>query len=224
MSKITNEGVRTSLRPLPVILLLDVSSSMKGPKIESLNFAVKEMLKSFSKVESTNMNIHVAIITFGNQVSLHTPLKPVTEVEFTNLNAYGNTPLGQALTLCKELINDPKQLPNNAKRPIILLVSDGEPNGNWKEPFEDFINNGITSKCDRHSIAIGAEADYNVLERFLDGNEKHVLQAADADGIEQLFRTFTQATVTFAEGKSPSIVAALQEEIEDEYDDDDDIF
>jgi uncharacterized protein YegL len=39
---ITNTG-----RPLPVFLLLDVSGSMTGTKIDTLNQCVKEMIKDF---------------------------------------------------------------------------------------------------------------------------------------------------------------------------------
>lgn len=210
-------SIKSALRPLPVILLLDVSGSMSGTKISSLNHAVREMLKSFSKVESTSMNINVAIITFGNAVKVHTPLTQATEIDFKDVRAYGHTPLGEALTLCKKVIED---MPNNTRQPIILLVSDGAPNGNWEGPFEDFISNGLPSKCDRHSIAIGVDADYDLLQRFLDSDEKTVLEAVDADGIEDLFRQFTQATVSFAEGKSPSFIEALNDAVEEDDDDD----
>ena len=39
-------------KPLPVILLLDVSGSMGGEKIRNLNDAVRDMLNTFSDTEN----------------------------------------------------------------------------------------------------------------------------------------------------------------------------
>jgi uncharacterized protein YegL len=50
-------------KPLPVILLLDVSGSMSGDKIRNLNDAVRDMLDTFSDTENGETEIHVAIIT-----------------------------------------------------------------------------------------------------------------------------------------------------------------
>lgn len=38
-------------KPLPVILLLDVSGSMSGEKIRNVNDAVRDMLDTFSDTE-----------------------------------------------------------------------------------------------------------------------------------------------------------------------------
>ena len=47
-------------RPLPVILMLDVSGSMGvDGKIESLNSAVQEMLSAFKEQDDSQAEIHV---------------------------------------------------------------------------------------------------------------------------------------------------------------------
>ena len=58
---------------LPVVLLLDVSGSMSGPKIDNLYDATNEMIKVFSDAASKEKIIDIAIITFGESVELHTP-------------------------------------------------------------------------------------------------------------------------------------------------------
>ena len=50
-------------KPLPVILLLDVSSSMSGDKIENLNKSVKDMLDTFAQEEKMETEILVSILT-----------------------------------------------------------------------------------------------------------------------------------------------------------------
>ena len=52
-------------KKLPVILLLDVSGSMRGEKIESLYDATIEMIETFAAAQAREQEIDVAIITFG---------------------------------------------------------------------------------------------------------------------------------------------------------------
>lgn len=44
-----NKVVVPTAKPLPVILLLDVSGSVRGKKIAALNKAVEEMIASFPR-------------------------------------------------------------------------------------------------------------------------------------------------------------------------------
>ncbi len=91
-------------KPLPVILLLDVSGSMSGDKIRNLNDAVRDMLDTFSDTENGETEIHVAIITFGAQVTLHQPLASASTIHWQDLSAGGMTPLGTALQMAKAMI------------------------------------------------------------------------------------------------------------------------
>ena len=53
-------------RPLPVIILADISGSMSvDGKIDALNAALKDMLHTFAQESRLNAEIQVAIITFG---------------------------------------------------------------------------------------------------------------------------------------------------------------
>ena len=91
-------------KPLPVILLLDVSGSMSGNKIRNLNDAVHDMLNTFSDTENSETEIHVAIITFGAQVKLHQPLANASAIQWQELSASGSTPLSTALEMAKTMI------------------------------------------------------------------------------------------------------------------------
>ena len=53
-------------KPTPVVLLLDVSLSMSGEKIDNLNKAVEDMLEAFAQEEKMETEILVSVITFGN--------------------------------------------------------------------------------------------------------------------------------------------------------------
>src|SRR5687767_7155937 len=72
------EFTASTARPLPVLLLADVSGSMSvNGKIDALNDAVEEMIETFGGEDDSRAEIHVAVITFGNGVAkLHRALTP----------------------------------------------------------------------------------------------------------------------------------------------------
>ena len=163
-------------KPLPVVLLLDVSGSMSGSKIDNLNKAVKEMLNTFAQEEKMETEILVSIIKFG-PVELHLPFTKASQIEWEDLDVTGATPIGGALKMAKAMIEDKETTPSRAYRPTIVLVSDGMPTDDWKKPLEDFISEGRSSKCDRMAMAIGRDAAETVLKRFIEGTPHDLFYA-----------------------------------------------
>ena len=67
----------SSARPLPVILMADVSGSMADDgKIDALNSAVAEMQAAFAEEDDGRAEIHLAVVTFGGTAAIHVPLTP----------------------------------------------------------------------------------------------------------------------------------------------------
>lgn len=200
----------TKAKPLPVILLLDTSHSMSGDKIASLNDAVRRMLGTFSREESQANEFLVSIVTFGGSASLAVSPVPASEFTFSDLNANGGTPLGDAIEVAKRLIEDKDQIPSRAYRPLVVLVSDGEPTDSWEDRLNDFIGNGRSAKCDRMALGIGPEAYTGrgraTLERFIAGTEHQVFEAKDAEDIHKFFRFVTMSVVTRSLSQDPNVV------------------
>ncbi len=181
-------------KSIPVVLLLDTSYSMKGEPIDMLNEAVKAMIAEFKKAETMETFIKLSIITFGkNGIELHTPLEEVSKIDFTSLEVDGSTPMGAALKMAKEMIEDKSIFKGRDYRPAVVLLSDGEPNDDWEEPMDDFINNGRSAKCDRMAVAIGSGADESVLKRFIAGCENPLFYAEDASKIVDAFKKITMS-------------------------------
>src|SRR3954454_20602242 len=90
----------SSARPLPVVLLVDVSGSMSADgKIDALNAAVAEMLAAFAEEDDGRAEIHVAVVTFGGKAAVHAPLQPARGVRWTPMRANGRTPMRAAIDL-----------------------------------------------------------------------------------------------------------------------------
>lgn len=193
-------------KPLPVILLLDVSSSMNGEKIQNLNAAVRDMLGEFRDTATSETEISVAIITFGAEVKLHQPLSGAGDVQWQNLQASGNTPLGVALEMAKAMIEDKDVVPSRAYRPTVVLVSDGQPNDDWQGPMNEFISQGRSAKCDRMAMAIGMDADEAVLGQFIADTPHQLLRAENAKKIRDAFKYVTMSVSVRTKSQTPNVI------------------
>ena len=178
-------------KPLPIILLLDISGSMYGEKINTLNSAVQEMLETFVEEERRESEFLVSVITFGKEVKLQLPYTKASKVQWVDLCADGMTPMGTALRMAKAMIEEKGLLPSPCYKPIVVLVSDGQPTDKWDDALKDFVEQGRSSKCDRLAVAIGDDADEAILATFLTGTENEILFAEDASNITECFKKIT---------------------------------
>ena len=194
---------------LPVILLLDVSGSMSyDAKMDELNNSVREMIESFRREQMVQAEIYVSIVTFGSEVKIHTELTPVRDIQYTDMAAGGMTYMGRALDVAYDMIEDREKIPKNSYRPVVVLVSDGAPNDDhWEEKLKRFTTAGRSSKCDRWSLAIGADADVAMMKRFLDHPEKEVCFVEDAADIHKFFRFISSCTIQRSQSSNPNQVA-----------------
>lgn len=200
-------------KPLPVVLLLDVSYSMSGDKIDNLNKAVEDMLDTFAQEEKMETEILVSVITFGGQVDLHVPFTKASQVQWHGLQVNGDTPMGTALKMAKAMIEDKETTPSRAYRPTIVLVSDGQPTdgSTWKQAMDDFISEGRSSKCDRMAMAIGHDADEKVLKRFIEGTPHDLFYAENAGQLHEFFQRVTMSVTMRTQSKNPNVVPAPSE-------------
>ncbi len=205
------EFTMSSARPLPVIVLADVSGSMASDgKIEALNEAVAEMIATFAEEDDARAEIHVAVITFGGEEAvLHKPLRPARETKWEPMRAAGRTPMGRAFAKAQALIEDKTAISGRAYRPTLILVSDGEPNDEWKGPLRSLHESERASKAVRFAMAIGADADRQNLEKFLGDSEQRVYEAHEAREIRKFFRWVTMSVTSRSRSASPNTVVVV---------------
>lgn len=195
----------STARPLPVILMADVSGSMAADgKIDALNSAVTEMQAAFAEEEDGRAEIHLAVVTFGGAAALHTPLTPASKAKWTPMSAGGQTPMGAALNLVTDLVEDRDRVPSRAYRPTIVLVSDGLPNDEWEGPLKRLLGSERAAKAQRFALAIGADADHGVLRKFLDDPEGRVFEAHEAREIRKFFRWVTMSVTSRSRSGQPN--------------------
>lgn len=210
---ILKEFTVQAARPLPVILLADVSGSMgvEG-KIQALNLAMRDMITAFQDESDLRAEIHSAVVTFGGNAQIHLPLTPARNISWNDLEANGGTPLGAALDLALELVEDRNAIPGRAYRPTIVLVSDGQPTDTWEDSLTALLKSERGSKAFRIALAIGSDANKEVLNRFLANPESRVFQAEDARQIRDFFHLVTMSVTARSRSSNPNDIPAFPTE------------
>lgn len=224
-------------RPLPVIILADVSGSMNEiGKLDSLKHALNNMISSFKDASSSSLEaeIYVSIITFGNQAA-NIILEPQSASEIAKdpskmnvinkMQAIGNTPLGKALTSLVDLLENREIYPSRAYRPFIVLASDGKPNDLWQQPLDRLLNSERSKKANRLALAIGTDADESMLKKFVNNEEMPIFKASNAIEIQKFFKCVTMSAIKSSQSAKPGEIApndiiSLSENVKELFDED----
>jgi uncharacterized protein YegL len=121
---------------LACVLLLDVSRSMAGERISSLNEGLQVYKKELTADTLASQRVEVAIVTFGGQVETVCPFVTADKFEPPRLTVKGDTPMGAAINHAVDLVDQRKQIYRQKGlqyfRPWIFLITDGGPTDEWK--------------------------------------------------------------------------------------------
>ncbi len=172
-------------RPLHFIFIADCSGSMYGAKIRALNNAIREALPHMREVADENPNARVLVraIAFGSGARWHhAEATPVEAFQWQDLDADGVTDLGAALRLLSAELRMPP-MPQRALPPVLVLVSDGQPTDDWEGALGQLLDLPWGTKAVRVAIAIGEDADTEVLQRFIHHPELRPLQANSPEAL-----------------------------------------
>ena len=210
--KSLNDFVMQKPRPLPVIVAVDKSGSMSADgKIDALNLALRDFINSI-KDEDTPVDIKVAIYSFGgSSATCDLPLTSISEIEadkFT-FSAFGRTPMGQAFTMIKELIEDRNIVSSRSYKPTIVLLTEGIPTDDWKTPLQNLISEGRSSKSFRIAMGIGDDADRNMLSAFV-SSQDYLVSGDSARDIKKFFRFVTMTVTSRMKSQTPDTPPSVE--------------
>ncbi|GGY97840.1 tellurium resistance protein TerY [Streptomyces avidinii] len=191
-------------RPVHFIWLIDCSYSMQGEKIGQLNYAIREAVPEMLSVAQDNPAAQLLLrtMTFSTTARWHhkDPV-PVEQFTWQDVQVDGMTNLGEALQLAARELDTPP-MPQRALKPVLALVSDGVPTDDWKAGLRAVDATPWGRKAVRVAIAIGADADRNVLQEFL-GNPE--LQPLDANSPKQLAAAIRWASTAAVKAASQPV-------------------
>ncbi|MFF4799609.1 VWA domain-containing protein [Streptomyces sp. NPDC001351] len=194
-------------RPVHFIWILDVSFSMSGEKIGTVNYAIREAIPEMRAVahDQPSAQLMVRVLTFSATPRWHiaTPV-PVEQFTWQEVGVDGGTNFGDALkAVARELETPP--MPRRALKPVLALVSDGQPlDEDWREGLKAIDATPWGRKAVRVAIAIGGDADRSVLQEFLANPELPVL---DANSPKQLAAAIRWASTAAVKAASQPVVS-----------------
>ncbi|HXS66785.1 MAG TPA: hypothetical protein VN767_28345 [Streptosporangiaceae bacterium] len=199
-------------RPLHFIWILDCSGSMDGDKIRQLNFAIREALPAMKDTADENPNAQVLMraVTFSTGARWHvgTPT-PVDGFSWTDVAADGVTDMGKALSMVADQLKIPP-MSDRALPPVLVLVSDGQPTDDFSIGLKALMDQPWGKRSVRLAIAVGRDADLDVLSRFIGMSELKPLQANNAPALVSFIRWASTAVlkaVSSPASHSPTVYA-----------------
>jgi uncharacterized protein YegL len=197
--------VKLANRPLHFLYLCDCSGSMAASgKMQALNQAIRQSLPGMAAVARDNPEARVLVraVRFADHAAWHieTPT-PVDQLEWRDLQAGGITAMGEALKLVAAALQTPP-MEVRALPPVLVLISDGQPTDDFAAGLEALLRVPWAQKAVRLAIALGHDADLEVLQRFI-GSEpptagrspRRPLQASNATSLAQYIQWASTAVV-----------------------------
>jgi uncharacterized protein YegL len=184
-------------RSLHFFILCDVSASMSGAKIQSLNQVAQVLIPMMQQLqrEQAQAQIFVRVIEFGAGAEVRDGGRAVKvdEATWSDLEATApRTDLGAALgVLTREL--EPERIGPYQYPPCVVLLSDGMPTDRWVEALNGFNASPYGLREDRTvrvAIAIGKDADHDVLAKFT-GRTALVFEAHRASELKEALQWVT---------------------------------
>ncbi len=193
-------GGELATRPLHFIWICDCSGSMQGDKIQSLNQAIREAIPHMQQVakDNPNANVEVRALKFSDGAQWHiSQPTPVADFKWTDLNASGVTDMGRSLSMLADQLKRPP-MEERALPPILVLVSDGHHTDDLGGGLKAVMDQPWGKKAVRVAIAIGQDADREVLERFIDQPERPPLEANNPEALVNLIKWVSTAVLKSA--------------------------
>lgn len=152
----------------PCLLLLDTSGSMAGREIQELNAGLQTFASELTSDGLAAKRVEVAIVSFG-PVKLESNYISAEHFKAPVLEAGGRTPMGEAITLGLNLMEERKQVYRDQGisyyRPWIFLITDGAPTDDWREAASRVRGGEMTRSFS--FFAVGTDdANFDVLSQI----------------------------------------------------------
>lgn len=184
-------GGELAARPLHFIWILDVSESMANDgKIQALNNAIRETIPLMREAAGKDCGVKMLVraLTFSSGAQWHiSQPTPIADFKWEDVSANGVTDMGRALSMVADQLKMPP-MPERSFPPILVLLSDGQPTDDFKNGIRALMSQPWGKKAVRLAIAVGQDANLEVLQQFIGHPEIKTLKANSADSLTKYIR------------------------------------
>ena len=219
---------------LVVFFVIDRSGSMSiDGRINQVNHAIREAIPVLRGIGGSDADIKVAVLMFSSGADwMYDTLMAVDDFTWNDIDTFGYTDFGAACNeLCDKLSR--KQFMDSQagyKKPVIILLSDGEPTDDeiWPGALDRLRANRWFQMSIKIALAVDS-ADDEVLARFV-GSPEGVYRIDDTQKLKKIIKIVAvksseigsrsmpiDVNVT-AENRDDAVEAMVHEAIQDEID------
>lgn len=203
-----DEAEEIAKKSMVLFFIIDQSGSMTGSKIGALNTAMEEVIPEIRGIGEADADIKIAVMTFssGSQWMYQEPIS-INDFKWKNISASGVTDLGDAFSKLTDKLsrNEYLKSPSLSFAPVMFLMSDGYPTDDYKNGLEKLKSNRWYNAGIKIALAIGEDADQNILAEFT-GSKEAVVTAYNGAALAKLIR-FISITSSQIGSKSMNLSA-----------------
>ena len=219
MGLLDNESIPR--RKMTLFFVIDTSGSMVGSKIGSVNDAIENVLPMIGEIsdENPDAEINVAALEFSTGTRwLYDEPKEAKDFIWQKVEADGLTSLGEA---CEELNKKLSRnggfmsSPSGCFAPAIILLSDGGPTDNFEGGLKSLQGNSWYKNAIKIAIAIGDDADKEVLKQFT-GSLEAVITVHNIDALKKMIRIIAITSSQIGSKSTSATDTTKQEQVIEE--------
>ncbi|MBK7780605.1 MAG: VWA domain-containing protein [Ardenticatenia bacterium] len=169
-----------------VVLLLDVSGSMQGRRIDELNVGLQTFERALKKDPLASLRVELAVVAFGGRAARVLDVRQgqgeaipaESSLAFVTVDGFhppllvadGSTPMGEAARIGLQLIRDRKatykQNGIDYFRPWLFLITDGKPtDSGWEAAAAELAQEEAARGLSVYGVGVEG-ADLRCLARF----------------------------------------------------------
>ena len=198
-------GGAVSKRVLKIFWLVDISGSMIGDKIATVNRAIKAILPELQEASGENPEIqmYVRAMKFGSGAQWHTNETKIDDFKWHDLSVSGVTDMGAALKMMAQELT-PERMGRRAIPPVLILMSDGEATDDYDGGLATLLGQKWAQKSVRIAIAIGSDANVDELAKLCSHPKENPPLVADRAA--DLIKFIKWASVEVSKSVSASVI------------------
>jgi uncharacterized protein YegL len=183
-------------RVLSVFFVIDVSNSMRGAGIGSVNSAMRDLIPAIRKKNETNAaaEFQIAIMLFSSRAEWKHGPRLIEDYVYEEINeTYPATNYSYAVSELNDRLSPGKYLSSSSGRyiPVVVFLSDGKPSDPalYEEALIDAQNNPWFRHAQKMGIVVSDASKPNDFQesrqavRKFTGDEAKVYEARDATAI-----------------------------------------
>jgi len=196
-------------RTMVLFFVIDTSGSMDGSKLGAVNVAIEEVIPAIKDIseENADAQIKIAALEFSSGATWITKNGPVEADQFrwNYLEAAGVTDFGTACKALNEKLSTKAFMKEatGSFAPAIFLLSDGGPTDDWKSALAELRQNNWFKAAVKVAVAIGDDADKEVLKEFT-GSMEAVLEVHNAAVLKKMIK-FVSVRASQVASKSSNV-------------------